>query len=147
MATTVRLTLAEYDAMLAQGILNERRHQHIELIQGEMRQMSPPGPLHEEMVDRVMRWCTRNTDPDSIRVRVQNSVGLTELDSAPQPDVALVNERDYRAHRPGPEDVLLVIEVADSSLDYDRGEKADLYAAAGFHGWDQRNVYWKVLST
>jgi Uma2 family endonuclease len=73
-----------------------------------------------------------------VRIRIQNSIGLPELDSAPQPDVAWVKQKSYRDQRPEPGDVLLVIEVADSSLDYDRGEKLHLYAEAGIR------EYWVV---
>lgn len=131
MTTTVRLTLAEYDAMLAQGILDESRHQHIELIQGEMREMSPPGPMHEDIVDYLNRWSCNNTDPAEVRVRVQNSIGIPEFDSAPMPDVAWVREQSYRTGRPQPSDVHLIVEVSDSSLAIDRGAKAELYASAG----------------
>lgn len=131
MITTVRLSLAEYDALLAKGVLDETRHQNIELIYGEMREMSPPGPMHEEMVDRMNEWCGANTDRKHVRIRVQNSIGLPGLESAPQPDVAMVTQKSYASGRPLPDDVLLVVEVADSSIDIDRGLKAELYASAG----------------
>ena len=64
-------------------------------------------------------------------MRIQNSIGLPELESAPQPDIVWVKQRNYSRRRPTAADVLLVIEVADSSLADDRGEKAALYAEAG----------------
>ena len=131
MSTIVRLSLAEYDAMLAGGILDERRHQHIELIHGEMRTMSPPGPMHDEMVNRIDEWCYDLFDRSAVRIRTQSAIGIPELDSAPMPDVSVLRRKDYSASRPQPDDVYLVIEVADSSLEYDRGVKADLYASAG----------------
>lgn len=63
-------------------------------------------------------------------MRVQNSIGHPELDSAPQPDVVWVGNRSYAKGRLTSDDILLIIEVPDSSLDYDRGEKAELYASA-----------------
>jgi Uma2 family endonuclease len=63
---------------------------------------------------------------------------MPELDSAPQPDVAGVKVRTYRDRHPLPDEVLLLIEVADSSVDSDCGEKAALYAAAGIQD------YWVV---
>ncbi len=66
-----------------------------------------------------------------IRLRVQNSVGLPSLGSAPEPDIAWVVDRDYSRGRPAPPNVLLIVEVAESSLKYDCGEKAELYAEAG----------------
>jgi Uma2 family endonuclease len=62
---------------------------------------------------------------------VQNSVGIPELDSAPEPDLAWVARRDYSRGRPTSKDVLLIIEVSASSLRFDLGEKADLYATTG----------------
>jgi len=131
MTTTVRLTLAEYDAMLAQGILDESRHQRIELIHGEMREMSPPGPMHDEMVNRIDEWCYDVFDRSQVRNRTQSAIGIPLLDSAPQPDESVVRRKDYSTTRPQPDDVLLVIEVSDSTLAYDRDEKAILYASAG----------------
>jgi Uma2 family endonuclease len=93
--------------------------------------MSPIGPSHEVVVDRLAKWSFLNLPLDRVCVRIQNSIGIPALDSAPEPDVAWVNERDYSKGRPKGEDVPLIVEVAESSLAYDRGEKARLYAAAG----------------
>ena len=75
---------------------------------------------------------------DKVRIRIQNSIGLPKFASVPEPDVAWVRRQSYRRSRPMAKDVFLVIEVADSSLDYDRGEKAELFAAAGIKD------YWVV---
>jgi Uma2 family endonuclease len=93
--------------------------------------MTPIGSLHEDIVDRLMDWSVRNTSRDEIRVRAQNSIGLPALQSAPEPDLVWVRQREYASGRPTAQDVLLIVEVADSSLAYDRGEKAALYARAG----------------
>ena len=93
--------------------------------------MNPIGSMHEEIVDLLNRWSIKNVPEDKIRVRVQNSIGLPALESAPEPDLAWVVERKYSDGRPIAEDVLLVIEVSDTTLAYDTGEKAELYAAAG----------------
>lgn len=93
--------------------------------------MAPIGPLHEDVVDLLNRWSMQNLSEEMARVRVQNSVGLSELESAPEPDIAWVAPRRYRRERPSPADIFLVIEVAETSLDYDRGEKAAMYADAG----------------
>lgn len=135
MSTLVRLTLAEYDRMIAQGVFDETRDRRIELICGELRETCPPGPAHEDVIDVLNRWSVLNTSPDEIRVRIQNSIGIPELDSAPQPDVAWVREKSYRRGRPLPKDVLLLIEVSDSTLADDRGEKAGLYASAGIRDY------------
>jgi Uma2 family endonuclease len=69
---------------------------------------------------------------------VQNSIGIPALDSAPEPDLVWVARRDYRRGRPTAEDVLLVIEVSESTLRFDLGAKAELYATAGI------SDYWVV---
>jgi Uma2 family endonuclease len=92
--------------------------------------MSPIGPVHEDEVDTLAEWSYANAPRKEVRVRVQNSVGVPELDSAPEPDLAWVRRRRYRRQRPKGSDVLLLIEVADSSLEFDRGTKASIYATA-----------------
>ena len=93
--------------------------------------MTPIGSMHEVIVDRLAEWSFENRPKGRIWVRVQNSIGLPSLESAPEPDLAWVARRDYSGGRPTAEDVLLVIEVSETTLAYDTGEKAELYAAAG----------------
>lgn len=131
MSTALRLTLDEFDRMIEQGVFDETRDRRIELINGELREMSPPGPSHEDVIDLLTDWCTANLPRERVRVRVQNSIGIPPSDSAPQPDVACVVQKSYRRRRPLPDEVLLLIEVADSSLRDDRFLKGPLYAAAG----------------
>ena len=131
MSTALKITIAEYDRFIKKGFFKYFRDRRIELIRGEIRQMSPPGPVHEEAIDVLNRWSMSSVDPAEVRVRIQNSIGLPELESAPQPDVAWVREQSYREGRPTSEDVFLVIEVSDSSLNYDRAKKAKLYAESG----------------
>jgi Uma2 family endonuclease len=141
MSTATRITLAEYDRMIAEGKFEGGlTRPHIELIDGELREMSPVGPLHEEVVDTLTEWSITNLPRQTIRVRTQNSVGIPELGSAPQPDVAWVARKSYRTGRPVSNEILLIIEVADSSLEYDRGEKANVYAAAGTEDYWVVNV-------
>ena len=131
MSTALRFTLDEYDRMIEQGVFDDRPEEKMELVYGEIRTMSPPGPAHEDVIDLLARWSFESTLRDEVRIRVQNSIGIPELDSAPQPDVAWVREQSYRAGRPQSSDVLLLIEVSDSSLPDDRTTKAELYAEAG----------------
>ncbi len=138
MSTVAHVTLADYDRMIAAGAFEPREQFPIELIYGELREMSPIGPPHEVVVDRLNEWSIRSLPKRKAWVRVQNSIGIPILDSAPQPDLAWVVRRDYSRRRPAAEDVLLVVEVSDSSLRFDLGEKADLYAAAGIQD------YWVV---
>ena len=132
MSTALRLTLDEYDQMIADGAFDSLRDRRIELIHGELRELTPPGPDHSCAVDWINRWSLLHPPSSAkIVVRVQNPIGIPHADSEPQPDVCWVKPGKYRQRHPRPEQVLLLIEVADSSLDSDMGEKADLYAAAG----------------
>lgn len=124
------LTLDEYHQMIETGILSE--DERVELIRGEMVEMAPIGNRHAGCV----RWLNRSFSSRlafRAMVDVQNPVTFENQQSEPQPDVALLQYREdwYRAQLPGPEDVLLVVEVADSSLAYDRDVKIPLYAEAG----------------
>ncbi len=132
MSTSTRIGLSEYDRMIAEGhFASGPKRQRIELIEGELRPMSPIGPVHERLVDMLNEWSLTTLPRGVAWVRIQNSIGVPELDSAPEPDVCWVRRRDYSQGRPGPADILLVIEISDSSLAYDRGDKAHLFAAAG----------------
>lgn len=105
----------------------------VELLDGEVLIMSPIGERHAACVN----WLTAafyNSGGLSGRafVSVQNPLALSER-SEPQPDLMLLVDREdgYATGHPGPQDVLLVVEVADSTLDYDRNTKVALYGAAG----------------
>lgn len=125
MSTKLKLTAAEYDAMIERGAFVGLQRR-IELIRGELREMSPIGPIHEDYVDILTRWSVESTNRSEVVVRVQSSIDLGE--SRPEPDLAWLRARRFHHKRPQPNEVLLVIEVADRSLAYDTGEKAALYA-------------------
>lgn len=131
MSTAMRFTVDEYDRMIGQGVFDTRPACRLELIHGEIRKMTPANPPHEEVIDLLDDWSHDHTDRAQVRVRTQNSIGIPELDCVPLPDIAWVRRKSYRGSRPKPADVLLLIEVSETSLGYDRGEKAALYAAAG----------------
>lgn len=124
-----RFTVAEYARMVSAGILSE--DDRVELIDGEVRVMSPVGPLHAAMVDRLNRLLVLLCARAAI-VRVQSSVQLNDY-TEPQPDFAVLQPRDdfYAQAHPRAADVLLVIEVADTSITYDREEKLPRYALSG----------------
>ena len=138
MSTATRITIADYDRMIAAGAFEGDPRPRIELIDGELCPMSPIGLAHEQLLDRLVRWSCANTSQDVVSVRAQCSIGIPELDGSPQPDLVWARGKDYSLGRPLPADVLLVIEIADSSLDYDRGKKARMYAVAGIED------YWVV---
>jgi Uma2 family endonuclease len=128
MSTLAKFTFEQYQRMVESGALDKRR---LELIRGEIREMSPIGPEHEDVVDQLTDWSTREPVKEKVRLRVQNSIGLPGLETAPEPDIVWAARGRYRRARPAARDVLLLIEVADTSLDDDRGEKLSLYALAG----------------
>jgi Uma2 family endonuclease len=128
-ATRKRFTRKEYYRMAEVGILGER--DRVELIQGEIIEMAPIGPRHAAFVDNLTRLLIRRL-PDEVIVRTQGPVTLTE-DTEPQPDLTVLRRRavPYKEREAWAEDALLVIEVAETSLVYDRSTKRRLYAAAG----------------
>ncbi len=123
-----RFNVHEYHQMAAGGILTE--DDPVELIEGEIVEMPPMGSIHAACVSRLDRLLGRAVGEDTI-VRVQLPVRLDEH-SEPEPDLALVRPRPdfYAAAHPRPGDVLLAIEVADTTLRFDRSVKAPLYARA-----------------
>jgi Uma2 family endonuclease len=135
MSVGLHISFAEYEQMVADGAFNALRDRRIELIHGELLEMTPPGPDHSEGVSRLIDWSLAARIKNLIKVRVQDPVGIPELNSAPQPDLVWVQVRTFRDRHPLPKEVLLLIEVADSSLDYDCGTKAELYAAAGIQDY------------
>lgn len=131
MNVALRLTFDEYMRMIADGAFDTLRDRRIELVHGELRTMTPPGPDHSNAVSWLTTWSVLSPPKNAVTVRIQDPVAIPELDSAPQPDVVWAKPKSYRRNYPTPADILLLIEVADSSLDYDTGDKADLYAEAG----------------
>lgn len=105
--------------------------ERVELIRGEILKMSPIGTRHGAAVDRANRALVRLAGDNAI-VRVQGCVVLDDL-CAPQPDLVLLKPKDdfYFKKNPGAADILLLIEVADSSLEYDTTVKKELYAILG----------------
>jgi Uma2 family endonuclease len=122
-------TVAEYRRMGETGILTE--NDRVELIEGEIVKMSPIGKRHAACVGWLNRTLTLLLQHVAL-VWSQNPLELDDY-SEPQPDVVVLKPREdfYRNARPKPEDVLLVIEVSDSTLAYDRQIKTPLYARAG----------------
>lgn len=119
----------EYHRMAEVGLLSE--DSRVELIEGEIVEMSPIGSTHGGTVNRASACLNRKLG-DAVIVSVQNPVRLNDF-SEPQPDLALLKPRQdfYSKSHPNAENVLVVIEVSDSSLNYDRNVKLPLYARAG----------------
>jgi len=117
------LRRVEYDKLVALGVFEGER---IELIDGALLQMSPIGAPHGEAVDRLTELFVLAL-VGRARVRIQGSFAAGEF-SEPEPDVSILPLGDYHAEHP--HQAHLVVEVAESSLSYDRGRKARLYAEA-----------------
>ena len=123
-----RFTVEDFAHMGEAGIFAAA--DRVELIDGEIREMTPIGPSHAGVADRLAELLIIRL-AGSVNVRIQNPIRLGRY-TEPQPDLVIARRRtDYYAGRhPEAGDVLLVIEVADSSLLYDRVEKAPRYATA-----------------
>jgi Uma2 family endonuclease len=128
LASLRRFSVAEYHKMIETGILTTE--DRVELLAGYVVLKMPQNPPHGGCIDLVT-GALPPLLPGAWFLRAQLPVTLT--DSEPEPDVAVVRgtRRAYVGRHPGPADVGLVIEVADSTLARDRGEKQRIYAAAG----------------
>ena len=126
--TRHKFTVDEYHKMAEAGIFTE--DDRVELLDGEIVEMTPIGKAHAGRVNRLIRAFSVLL-PDRAVVSVQNPIHLSD-DSEPQPDFALLAPRRdfYTSALPEANDILLVVEVADSSLGTDRTVKARLYARA-----------------
>lgn len=124
-----RYTVDEYYRMAESGILNEKSR--VELIEGEVIDMPPIGSPHSGLVN-LLSYRLGQAAGDNAIVAVQNPVRLNRF-SEPEPDIALLRPRaDFYANaHPMPDDVLLIVEVSDSTLRYDRDIKTPLYAKYG----------------
>jgi Uma2 family endonuclease len=122
------LSVDEFEKIVASGVFLE--DDRIELIEGELIAMAPIGWTHVSVVNRLTKLLVIGAGDDAV-VSVQNPVALPPRNE-PQPDVTLLRP-EYEAQRvvPRPENLLLVIEVADSTLRYDRDTKVPIYARNG----------------
>ena len=123
------LTAAEFSRMGEAGVFPPG--ERMELIEGQIFEMSPIGIKHAYVVDQVLKLFHQLTDSSEVHVRGQNPVRISGL-SMLEPDIALLraNPEKYKTSFPDANDVLLVIEVSDTSLEYDRTVKLPLYAEA-----------------
>ena len=127
-------TADEFERMARAGVFGE--DERLELIDGEIVEMSPIGPGHGMCVAILSKRFVLGVG-DRALVWIQSAARMA-LRSVPQPDLALLRRRSYRQANPRPEDILLVVEVAESSLRYDQTRKLELYASAGI------GEYWLV---
>jgi len=127
--TRRRFTADEYHRMAGIGVLLE--DERVELIDGEILRMSAKGSRHNGCIIALDDLLREQLNRDTAMISVQNSIAIDQH-TEPEPDLALLRPRDdgYRQALPTSADVLLLIEVADTSLAYDRDLKLPLYARA-----------------
>jgi len=132
-AIPVRFTVEQFDRLLASGEFAEGGDRRTVLHRGEIQRMTPPNPPHDDVIGLLTAWAFRcQTEvPTEFEVRVQLSMDLRDQASVPSPDLMLVRPQSYSQHRPTAADTYLLIEVSDSSLSHDLGDKMRLYAEAG----------------
>ena len=125
----LRFTVEQYHQMIAAGLFPEDLR--VELFEGAIVHMTPVGSPHRGSVVTLLARLTRLVDETGWHACSQQPITLSN--SEPEPDLSIVrgSPQDYFKRHPSPNDLALVVEVADSSLAFDRGPKAKLYAAAG----------------
>jgi Uma2 family endonuclease len=149
MSTTAKLSVPEYEQIVASGVFDGMNNRHIELIWGELIEMGTVAKISVPEYERII--ATGVFDGKNKRrielirgageqawIRVQDPVAFLPIETEPEPDLVWAVLQDYTDRNPAAADVLLLVEVADSSLRYDRGEKSEIYAAAGI------KEYWVV---
>lgn len=124
-----RFTADEYKQLQIAGIIRE--DEHLELVEGVILTMRPKSPRHSNTVRRVDA-CFRRLIGNRALVMTQDAVHLNEYTEL-EPDLAVIVQplSKYDRKHPEPEDIILVVEVAETSLEYDRNHKARIYAQAG----------------
>ena len=128
LTTAKRFTIAEYHRLTELGFFEE--DERVELIKGEIIQMAAKGTPHSVCETRLERELYKLVG-DRATLRGQQPITLSN-NSEPEPDRVIAKNRDddYLANHPSPSDILLLIEIADSSLKYDQEEKLPIYAEA-----------------
>jgi Uma2 family endonuclease len=125
--STYRFTVDDYHRLGEVGILGE--DDRVELLNGDLITMAPIGGEHRTLVDSLTLLLARRAENDRYRIGIQNPISLG-LYSEPQPDVVLYAPSVLGRH-PRPDEIFLLVEVADSSLAYDLGPKLTAYVQAG----------------
>jgi Uma2 family endonuclease len=127
MTTLAKWSVEDYHRMIAAGILCDRR---VELLAGDIVQMSPEGPLHASRIRKVANYL-RSILNDLALVSEAHPITLEQ--SEPEPNIAIVRlpESRYDERHPGSEDIFWLIEISDTTLAVDLNKKKQIYAAAG----------------
>jgi Uma2 family endonuclease len=138
MSTVANFTLDHYEHMVEVGAFSGEFEKRVELLRGEIVSMSPIGPPHHQCVILLTEWSYEVVPRERMVISVQGPVRIPDSESEPQPDLVWAVRRDYSKLHAEPHEVLLLVEVADTSLEIDRGEKLEIYAKSGIQ------EYWIV---
>ncbi len=124
------LSVADYHKMIEANILGE--DDSVELIYGQLINMSAVNSSHSGRVNRISSFFIRNLSPEKYVICVQNPITLTDENSEPEPDIVITRYREdfYTESHPVPADIHILIEVSNTTLNYDRKVKTKLYAEA-----------------
>jgi len=125
--STYRFTVEEYHRLGEAGILGE--DDRVELLNGDLITMAPIGGGHRTLVDSLTSLFANRIGNDRYRLGIQNPISL-DPNSEPQPDLVLYAST-VRGRHPRPDEIFLLVEVADTSLAYDQGPKLEAYARGG----------------
>jgi Uma2 family endonuclease len=126
-------TVEHYEHMIQIGAFDPPFDIPVELIQGEIVMMSPIGEPHSQAIITLNEWSHEVVDRKQFVIRVQMPIRIPATQSEPEPDLVWVRRMPSREKPPEPEQVALLIEVAETSLAYDRTVKLSNYALAGIH--------------
>lgn len=123
------ISVEMYDEMIEKGILDE--NDNVELLNGEIIEKMPKGTKHTSATRRITKFFYKVLD-ENIVIQVQDPIRL-EDSSEPEPDIVLArpDENNYSQRHPSPADILLIIEVSDTTIRLDRNDKYFAYAKAG----------------
>ena len=134
MTTLAKWSVDDYHLMIESGVLNNRS---VELLEGEIVEMSPEGPLHRFTNDTVAEYLRELLRGQA---KVFEAHPITLNNSEPEPDIAVVRlpNSNYLTHHPYPEDIYWLVEISNTTLEEDLGRKKRIYANAGI------NEYWVI---
>jgi Uma2 family endonuclease len=134
MTTLIKWSVEDYHQMIAAGILRNHR---VELLAGDIVEVSPEGPIHASRIRRVGNYLRSLLNGLAL---VSEAHPITLQQSEPEPDLAIVRlpEERYDDRHPGADDILWLIEISDTTLATDLNQKREIYAAAGI------DEYWVV---
>ena len=127
MKTLMQWKVEEYHQLIQLGIFRDRR---VELLEGQLIKMAPEGPTHAYLTGGIANYLNRLLSGMAL---VREAHPITLANSEPEPDIAIVKlpRGQYRDRHPGPDDIFWLIEIAQSTLDYDLNDKKKAYAKAG----------------